>query len=131
VETNRIPYSLPLTVRQVNGKAPLEIQKIAPSGPLTLQLDSVYEEQIVTIYPLQKQKQNELVNEFIVLFEIYRLQAQLMAVPINTHLKLVAAINQTQVRRSEAFQILCSRCDTMIQQVIDKVRSIFKFVWLT
>ncbi|KRX26342.1 1,4-alpha-glucan-branching enzyme [Trichinella nelsoni] len=83
---------LPLTVRLVHGHCPAEVAKLAGSAELIIRLRSVYEEQFLLAYCLQKS------------------EGQLLSIPLNAHLKLAPAVNYPQMVVHPEFRQLCAYC---------------------
>ncbi|KAL1242509.1 Tyrosine-protein kinase [Trichinella spiralis] len=83
---------LPLTVRLVHGHCPAEVAKLAGNAEPIIRLRSVYEEQFLLAYCLQKS------------------EGQLLSIPLNAHLKLAPAVNYPQMVVHPEFRQLCAYC---------------------
>ncbi|KRZ29586.1 hypothetical protein T4C_4762 [Trichinella pseudospiralis] len=83
---------LPLTVRLVHGHCPPEVAKLAGNAEPIIRLRSVYEEQFLLAYCLQKS------------------EGQLLSIPLNAHLKLAPAVNYPQMVVHPEFKQLCAYC---------------------
>lgn len=100
---NLMNKRLPLTVRLIHGDCPSQLAKVIGNGPLVLQLNSVFIDELAIICSLQREE---------TLFH---------AVPLKTHIRLAPALNHQQLKGRAEFSDVVDQCESACSDILDRV----------
>uniref|UniRef100_A0A914W4K7 CABIT domain-containing protein n=2 Tax=Plectus sambesii TaxID=2011161 RepID=A0A914W4K7_9BILA len=100
---NLMNKRLPLTVRLIHGDCPSQLTKVIGNGPLVLQLNSVFIDELAIICSLQREE---------TLFH---------AVPLKAHIRLAPALNHQQLKSRPEFADVVEQCDSACTDILDRV----------